>query len=378
MSRILIVGAGIAGSTLAWWLARNGTDVTVVERADATRSSGNPVDVRGPATAVVERMGLVTRLREAATTATGMALVDRRGGWIGRVPIQTGDGIEIPRADLARVLADAAREDAEFRHGDSVTTLTDEGTGVGARFEHAAPERFDLVVGADGLHSRVRRLAFGPDEHVVRHLGMYVATLGLDEPADDPQTVLLHNEPGRALAVHPGTGRAGAAFLFRAPPSAGADPHALLAHRYAGMGWRVPELLERARAADDLWFDAISRVRLPRWSRGRIVLVGDAASCVSLFGEGSSLAIAGAATLAAALASGPVEDALRAYEHAHRRRTTPRQRGVGPASHLLVPATGAGLALRDAVVRCQAAVRTARCRTRAGSAPATERSTRST
>ena len=350
MVRVLVVGAGIAGSTLAWWLARDGAEVTVVERAGAARSSGSPVDVRGPALAVVERMGLLTRIRQAATSATEMAVVDRSGRQIARMPIQPDGGIELPRADLAGMLADAARDDAEFRYGDTVSELVDDGSGVDVTFERGAADRFDLVVGADGLHSRVRRLAFGPEDRFVRHLGMYVATVALDGPAEDPRTVLLHNTLGRALAVHPTTGREGAAFMFRAPFTPGADPVPLLEEVYRGMGWRAPELLERARTSEDLWFDGVSRVRLPRWSRGRVVLVGDAASCVSLFGEGSSLAIAGGATLGTALAREPVDTAVHTYERAHRRRTGPKQRGVGIVSHLLVPATRPGLAARNLAV----------------------------
>ncbi|MDN5914354.1 MAG: FAD-dependent oxidoreductase [Pseudonocardia sp.] len=352
MSRVLIVGAGIAGSTLAYWLARDGAEVTVVERAGGERSSGSPVDVRGPATAVVERMGLHAQIQQAATRATGLAIVDPSGRRVGRIPIQPGEGVELPRADLARILADAARDVAEFVYGDTVTTLDDGGAGVDVTFEHATPRRFDLVVGADGVHSRVRRLAFGPENAFVRHLGMYVATVALDGPALDERTVLMHNAPGRAIAVHPTTGRELAAFIFRARHTSHADPVTLLDDAYRGMGWRVPELLDRARTADDLWFDTVSRVRLPRWSRGRTVLVGDAASCVSLLGEGSSLAIAGAATLAGALATGPVDTALRTYEHTHRRLTMPKQHGVGPLSHLLVPATEGGIALRNLAVRC--------------------------
>lgn len=361
MRTVLIVGAGIAGSTLAYWLARHGMQPTVVERAQEQRSSGSPVDVRGPAAAVVQRMGVLPRLQYNATRTTRMAVVDGQGRRLGSIPLQLGKGVavELPRGDLAAALADAARDGAEFRYGDTVTALADDGAGVDVTFEQASPRRFDLVVGADGLHSRVRRLAFGADTAFVRHLGMYVSTVTLDAPVDDERTVLLHNAPGRAVAVHPATGRAIAAFMFRSPAQPGLDHHDVERHKelvvaaYAGMDWQVPALLERVRAVDDLYFDSVSRVRIDRWARGRTVLVGDAASCVTLFGEGSSGAIAGAATLADALAAqgADVATALRRYEDAHRKLVRPRQRGAAAASHFLVPATGAGIAARDLGVR---------------------------
>lgn len=353
---VLVIGAGVAGSTAAYWLARRGMAVTVVERAAANRSSGNPVDVRGPAYGVTERMGVLPALRARVTQATGISAVGPRGNRIGWAPLQYGDGIEIPRSDLAAILADAGRDAVEYRYDDTMITLTDTGDGVAVDFEHAQPAKFDLVVGADGLHSRVRELAFGSG--FIEHLGLYVATVDLANDVGE-HTVLIHNTPGRAVAVHPATGREGAAFIFRSPELAGLDQSDSARQRefvranYAGMGWRVPELLERVRDAEEVYFDSVSRVRMTRWSTGRIVLLGDAASCVSLFGDGSSLAIAGAATLADAVAAdsaNPVA-ALRAYEAEHRKLTTPRQRWMGVGSRLLVPATAAGIHARNAAMR---------------------------
>ncbi len=184
------------------------------------------------------------------------------------------------------------------------------------------------MVGADGAHSTVRRLVFGPQERFLTHPGLYVATTMLGRADADPGTVLIHNEPGRAVVIHPTTGVQGVAFLFRYPQLPVdrvrdvAEQKLLIAARFAGMGWRVPELLRAVGETSDLYFDSVSRIRVGRWSRGRTVLVGDAADCVSLFGEGLSMAIAGAATLARSLAACPDDpvDALRRYERVHRRR----------------------------------------------------------
>ncbi|MFG2041184.1 FAD-dependent oxidoreductase [Dactylosporangium sp. NPDC048998] len=354
---VLVSGAGVAGTTAAYWLARNGFRVTVVERSRGQRSSGNPVDVRGPALPVARDMGVLPALRERATHADAMRVVGRDGRTIARLPTQTTPGaVEIPRADLAAVLYEAARDHADFRFDDSITTLHGDAAGVDVTFDRAAPERFDLVVGADGLHSAVRRLAFGPERDLVSHLGVWVATLPLGEPADDPRHVLLYNEPGRLVSVHPSRGEALIAFIFRGPAIPDLDHRDTERHRrvvadaYAGAGWQVPRLLERLADAD-LYFDSVSRVHLPAWTRGRITLAGDAASCVSLFGDGSSLAMAGAHTLATALAGHDVDEALRRYEAAHRARTDAKVRHAGRSAALVVPKTRLGLAARNATAR---------------------------
>jgi 2-polyprenyl-6-methoxyphenol hydroxylase-like FAD-dependent oxidoreductase len=360
MRTVLILGAGVGGPTLAYWLARRGLQPTVVERAQSLRSSGNPVDVRGPAVPVADAMGLLPRLREVATRVTAMTLVDDAGRRVARLPMPATrrDEVEVPRGDLAAVLAEAARDHAEFVFDDTITELRQDADGVDVTFDRAAPRHFDLVVGADGLHSTVRRLAFGPEQAYVRPLGLYVATLPLGKPADDPAEVLLYNRPGQLASVHPARGQALAAFIFRHPIAADLDyrdtarQRTIVTSAYADAGWRVPELLDRVRDTDDLYFDAVSTVDLPSWSRGRVTLLGDAASCVSLLGDGSSLAMAGAHTLARSLAEEPDHAvALRRYETEHRRLVAPKQRNVGRGAAMLVPRTRAGLAVRNLAMR---------------------------
>ncbi|RSM71526.1 monooxygenase [Actinoplanes sp. ATCC 53533] len=361
----LISGAGIAGPTLAYWLARHGFQPTVVERAQNPRSSGNPVDVRGPALPVAEKMGIMPRLREAATQATAMSVVDASGRQVARVRMPAARSaagsreVELPRGDLASVIYQAARGDAEFLFDDTIVTLRQDADGVDVTFDRAAPRRFDLVIGADGLHSTVRRLAFGPEGDVVRHMGVYVATMPFDGPVDRPHDVLMYNTPGRLVSIHPARGNALAAFIFRGPAIAGFDYRDTDQHKrivteaYTGAGWRVPELLDQLRKTEDLYFDSVSQVRLPTWARGRVALLGDAASCVSLFGDGSSLAMAGAFTLAAALAADPGDHprAFRRYEAEHRTLVGPKQRQVGRAAALLIPKTRLGITARNLAAR---------------------------
>ncbi|GIH09599.1 oxidoreductase [Rhizocola hellebori] len=361
----------MAGPTLAYWLTRHGFTPTVVERSTAPRSSGNPVDVRGPALPVAEKMGLLPRLRDAATNVESMSFVDAAGRRIARLPMSaTRSGasdqeVEIPRADLAAILYEAARDTAEFVFDDSIAQMRQDEGGVDVTFERSAPRRFDLVIGADGLHSTVRRLAFGRDAEFVRHMGVYVATMPLGAGADNPREVLLYNTPGRLASIHPSRGNALAAFIFRGPAIADLDHRDTKRHKeivtaaYSGGGWRLAQLLETLRATDDLYFDSVSKVRLATWSRGRIALLGDAASCVSLLGEGSSLAMAGAFTLAASLGADPGDHsrALRHYEATHRRLVNPRQRGIGVAAGVLIPKTRLGLAVRNLGVRAWASWR---------------------
>jgi 2-polyprenyl-6-methoxyphenol hydroxylase-like FAD-dependent oxidoreductase len=362
---VLISGAGIAGPTVAYWLARHGFRPTVVERAAGLRSSGSPVDVRGRAVKVAERMGVMERLREAATDATALSFVNRAGRRVGRVnmrALQRATGsreVELTRTDLAAILYQAARDSAEFRFGDTMTALSQDGGGVDVTFEKAPPHRFDLVIGADGLHSATRRLAFGPEPGFVRHKGLYIATMQLNAPAEHQRDVVMYKAPGRMVAIHPVRGRAMAAFIFRSPAVEGFDHRdigqhkQMLAHAYAGGGWRLPELLDRVRAADDLWLDSVSQVQMDRWAAGRVVLVGDAASSVSLFGDGSTLAIAGAYTLAEELAATRTghRAALARYEATHRTLTGPRQGSIAIAAALMVPATRTGIAARNLATR---------------------------
>ncbi|MEV6137301.1 FAD-dependent monooxygenase [Nocardia sp. NPDC051990] len=375
---VLISGAGVGGSTLAYWLADRGFQVTVVERATGHRSSGNPVDVKGPAIDVVERMGIMPLLRAANSAVSHMNFVNASGRHVARVDLKAFQGsagereVEIPRADLAAILLDASRDNAEFLWGDTITGLIQHADGVDVTFEQAQPRRFDFVIGADGLHSAVRRSTFGEESEFVRHMGIYIATIRIDEPFGSEREVLIYNTPGRALSVHPTKGRAIAAFMFRHKGVPGFDHRDTELHKrlvieaFIDQGWRVPELLDRVRDTDDLFFDSVSKGELPRWSDGRIALLGDAASCVSLFGDGSTLAIAGAYTLAEELAATPEDHtaAFQRYETRHRVLVDPRLHGVATAASMLIPATRAGIVLRNTATRVLPAVTAIRNRTR--------------
>ncbi|MFE5288150.1 FAD-dependent monooxygenase [Nocardia sp. NPDC056611] len=362
---VLISGAGIAGATLAYWLGRNGFDVTVVERARGQRSSGNPIDVKGPAVEVVEAMGVMPALRAVASAVDRMSFVDETGGKRSGLRLSAFQGgagdreVEVARADLAGILLEAARDKAEVRWGEWISAITQDAGGVDVGFESGGTGRYDYVIGADGLHSNVRRLVFGDEAGFIRHLGMYAATLPVDRVFDDDRAVVMFNRPGRAITVHPSKGKAVAAFMFRRSAVPGFDHRDLAQHKrlvaaaFTGRTGIFTELLDRLQAADDIYFDSVSRISLPHWSIGRVALLGDAGSSLSLFGDGSTLAIAGAHTLAEELTRAPDDprQALVAYERRHRKLVEPKQRGFRAAAALMVPGTAAGIALRNAAVR---------------------------
>jgi 2-polyprenyl-6-methoxyphenol hydroxylase-like FAD-dependent oxidoreductase len=316
---VLISGAGIAGCTLAYWLTRNGHSVTVVDRSGSLRSSGSPVDVRGPAVDVVERMNIAARLRAASIRLKGMTLLDSGGRRVARVDIAAlrssivPKDMEIARGDLARILHEVSANGADYIFGESIKALTQNEMSVDVTFERSRPRRFDLVIGADGLHSIVRRLTFGADAEFVQHAGLYAATISLPGSGDGEGEMFMLNAPGKVAALHPCHGAPLAYFVFWHRQIPGFDYTDLNQHKrvlertFAGIGWRVPEFLDAVRAARDMYFDSVARVDVAKWARGRIALLGDASSCVSLFGDGSTLAIAGAYELAKALIESPAD-----------------------------------------------------------------------
>jgi 2-polyprenyl-6-methoxyphenol hydroxylase-like FAD-dependent oxidoreductase len=315
--RVLISGGGIAGPALAFWLARAGADVTVVERAPGPRPGGHAVDIRGVARDVVEAMGLMPAVRADQVDERGWELVDSRGRRMAAMPATLfgGEGIvaevEIARGDLARILFEAT-PGAAYRFADHLVELNQDESGVSVRFASGGADRFDVVVGADGVRSAVRRLAFGPHSSYVRHLGAYTSYFTVPDPGDLDNWFQMYNAPGgRVAGIRPergGTAKASLSFRGVLPDDERLDRAAqmrLLAERLAGVGWKVPALLDAMPDAPDFYFDVISQVKVPQWHTGRVVLLGDAGYCGSpLAGMGTSMSLVGAYVLAGELASG--------------------------------------------------------------------------
>jgi len=314
---VLISGAGIAGPVLASLLARRGMSVTVVEIADGVRPGGQAVDLRGAGRTVLERMGLLEEARRLALDQQGIADIDDRGRHLSEMRVSDfgGEGIiseiEILRGDLAELLvADSVDRGAEYLFGTRITALADMGDRVRVDLSDGTAREVDVVVGADGPHSGTRRLVFGPEERFVVPLGGYMAWFSCPERESLDGWYVMYNRPGGLVAsLRPGRtpGSAKASLSFTSPVLE-YDRHDLdqqrdlLVARFDGAGWRTPELVDAARSADDFYLDALVQVRMDRWSRGRVALIGDAACCPSpLTGLGTSLALVGAWVLAGEL-----------------------------------------------------------------------------
>ncbi|WP_079036886.1 FAD-dependent monooxygenase [Streptomyces silaceus] len=363
---VLISGASIAGPALAFWLNRRGFAVTVVEKAGALRGGGYPIDVRGTAREVVRRMGLLPRLREAHIDLRRLTFLEGDGGEVASISPHAvtggvaGQDLEVRRGDLTEALYAAVRDDVEFLFDDSIDTLDQSGDGVDVTFRGGGRRTFDMVFGADGLHSRTRELAFGPEEQFHRYLGYCFAGFTVRNTFGLSHELMMWNDPGRAAALYAvGDNDDVHAFLNFAHPEppfgAFRNPDAqrdLVASVFAGAGWEVPGMLAALRDADDLFFDAVSQIRMPRWSSGRVALVGDAAYAPSfLTGQGTSLALVGAYMLADSLAHRDHAAGFAAYEAGTRAFVTMNQDQVGEGDATLFPTTAEALEQRNAMLR---------------------------
>ncbi|QDP98425.1 FAD-binding domain [Microlunatus elymi] len=311
---VLIVGAGIAGPTLAYWLLRAGHQPTLVERAPELRRGGYLIDFWGAGFDVADRMGIVPELRRRGYVMHEARSVGRDGRLIGSIKTSAIMGaldryVSIARTDLAATIYAALDGGAELILDDTVRALDDDGDRVRVTFENSASRDFDLVVGADGLHSQIRRLAFGPDEQFEQYQDMVVSVFDIEgyRPRDE-LVALMHAEPGfQVVRVSLRDDVTMVIFTVRhdgpVPLGSVAEQQALLRERLRGAGWETSALLDAMPQARSFYFDAVSQIEMPSWTRGRVALVGDAAACPSLLaGQGSALAMVESYVLAAELA----------------------------------------------------------------------------
>jgi 2-polyprenyl-6-methoxyphenol hydroxylase-like FAD-dependent oxidoreductase len=354
---VLISGASIAGQTLAYWLTKHGFRTTVVERTSGLRTGGQGVDVRDQALEVAEEMGILPRIRAAVADVREMQFVGAAGQRVASVEL--ANDIEIMRGDLVKILYDVTKDDVDYVFGDSIKSLAQDSDEVTVTFQSGDTGRFDLVIGADGLHSNVRRLAFGPESEFLDYKGYYFAFGNAEAALGADRTITMFNTPGKMVGIYRSGNHAQAKayFMFRCPEPVDYDYHdldeqrRLLKEHFAGeTSWRAPELLDGALADPDLYFDALSQVRMPSWSAGRVALVGDAAYCASpASGAGAELALTGAYTLAGELAKGNYGEAFRRYEDRQRELVDTKLQ-IEDNLGLMVPETQNDIQARNAAL----------------------------
>jgi len=366
-TKILISGASIAGLTLASWLDRYGFAVTIVEKSDAIRTGGYPIDIRGPARRVVERMGILPTVQGAQivtqklqfTGSDGRPLVTLHPDDLsGSAP---GNDLEVPRGALTRALASTVGDHVNWRFHDSISALTDAGERVHVWFDSGAHQAYDVVLGADGLHSHTRELTFGPEERFHRYLGYCVAGFTMGNFLGAENSAHMWNAPGKSATLR-ATLRADSLHAFltfarhRPPLQEHREPRSqrrLITDAFAGASWHVPRMVEEMTRAEDLFFDTVSQIHLPAWSLGRVALAGDAAHAPSFMsGQASSVALVGAYILASELAlqSDPSR-AFATYERLMRPFAEQNQALAQTGKFVLNPTTRMQLFARNQAIR---------------------------
>jgi 2-polyprenyl-6-methoxyphenol hydroxylase-like FAD-dependent oxidoreductase len=363
--RIAISGAGVAGPTLAWWLLKAGHEPTLIETAPTLRAGGYVIDFWGVGYTVAERMGLLPAIPDRGYRVQAARFVDAQGRQAGAFAIESlarviGDRfISLPRGELAALIHAGLEGRVETLFGTTITAIEETGDHIRLGLSHGETRTFDLVIGADGLHSAVRTLAFGPTERFERRLGYRVAAF--DAPSYRPREELAyvtHSQAGRMIARFALRGERTAILLvftsdrLEGPiPRGLAERKAAIGRVFAGMNWEWPAIAAALDAAEEVYLDDLSQIAMDHWSTGRFCLVGDAAACVSLLaGEGTGLAMTEAYVLAGELrrAGGDHRAAFDAYEARLRSFTERKQRAARNFAGYFAPRTSLGVWLRNA------------------------------
>jgi len=364
--QVIINGAGIAGPTLAFWLRKCGHEALIIEESPQLRSGGYAIDFWGVGYDIAEKMGLLPRIRELGYQVKEMRYVDRHGHKSGGFPVDIFDGMtnsrytELRRSDLAATIYHALDEKVEMIFGDSVARIEDEGHFVRVAFDHAAPRDADLVIGADGLHSRVRQLIFGAESEFEVSLGYHIAAFEIDgyRPRDELVAV-SHAVPGRQITrLSMREDKTLFLFVFRdeylptESPSSREERKSALTKVFADIGWECPQILAAMDNVNDIYFDRVSQIRMDRWTKGRTALIGDAAACVSLLaGEGTGLAMTEAFVLAGELhnCGGDYIAGFTRYEKRMMPFLKRKQDSAVKFASSFAPKSAAGIAFRNRV-----------------------------
>jgi 2-polyprenyl-6-methoxyphenol hydroxylase-like FAD-dependent oxidoreductase len=360
--RIIINGIGVAGPALAFWLTKQGHEVLLVEKAPRLRRGGYIIDFWGIGYDIAERMGLVGEIRALGYQVREVRFVGASGNKVGGFDVSIFDRAShgrftsVKRSDISATIYGAIQDKVETIFGDSVASIREDGDRVIVGMAAGAEREADLVIGADGLHSRVRELVFGPESAFEAPLGYHLAAFEVEGYQPRQDLVYVSNAlPGRQISrFSMRDDKTLFLFIFRDEYMTREDPKSLLHRIFAGAGWEWPRIESEIARATDIYFDTVSQIRMPRWTKGRVALVGDAAACVSLMaGEGTGLAITEAYVLAGELhaARGDFATAFTRYEERLMPFLRDKQRSAAAFASSFVPKTAFGIGFRNLTTR---------------------------
>lgn len=360
---ILISGAGIAGVSLAYWLKRSGFNPSIIEVSPELREGGYAIDFMGAGYRVAEKMGIIPDLEKVDMDISKLVFVDKNNREKGSMnyrkikKVMNGRALTLLRSDLAKVIYTHLDKDIEIIFGDTIDQIEQDDQKVIATFRSGVTRSFDLVVGADGLHSNVRSLVFGSEAQYEKYYGYYTSSFTLDNFFHEGRAFSMYNVPGKQVAIYSHSeNKTGAFFVFTSPEKLLYQHHdiekqkQILENEFINVGWKCRELLSKMDGTTDFYFDSISQIRMENWSRGRVTLVGDAGYCPSLLsGKGSTLAMVGAYILAGELkqAEGNYKTAFDNYENLFKPFMARKQKAAQSFAKSFIPKSNFGIKVRN-------------------------------
>lgn len=364
---ILISGAGIAGTSLAFWLKKFGFNPTIIESAPKLREGGYAIDFMGAGFNVAEKMGITKELEKADIDISKVAFVDNnnneKGGMNYRKikQLMNNRAVTLLRSDLAKIIYENLNNEVEIIFGDTIDKIQQDNEQVTVTFRSGTSRIFDLLIGADGLHSNVRHLAFGDEAQFEKYYGYYTASFTLANYENKDRDFSMCNVPGKQVAVYSySKSRTAAFFVFTSPEKLKYEHHdtekqkQILRNEFAHVGWKCPEILSKMDSSSDFYFDTISQIQMDNWSKGRVSLVGDACDCPSLLsGKGSTLAMVGAYILAGELklAKGDYKTAFAQYERLFKPFMDKKQKSAKGFAKSFVPQSNFGIWVRNQALK---------------------------
>ncbi|HVX26639.1 MAG TPA: FAD-dependent monooxygenase [Parafilimonas sp.] len=364
---ILISGAGIAGTTLAFWLKKFGFNPTIIEISPTLREGGYAIDFMGAGYDVAEKMGIIPLLEKADINVSKVGFVDTNNNEKGSMnyakikKLMHNRALTLLRSDLAKVIYENLNNQVEIIFGDAIEKIEQTKENIIVTFRSGKSRSFDLLVGADGLHSVVRNLTFGSEEQFEKYYGYYTSSFTLENYSPKNRAFLMCNVPGKQAAVYAYSDEKTATFfVFASPDKLKYDHHdvnkqkQILKDEFMNMGWKCPEILSRIDSSPDFYFDSISQIKMDNWSKGRVTLVGDACYCPSLLsGKGSTLAMTGAYILAGELkqANGNYEIAFKNYEDIFKPFISKKQKSAQGFAKSFIPKSNFGIWVRNQALK---------------------------